>query len=197
MLAGLIWLVIPMAWTYLNDRVFYAHQMTWMTFRLQCVSTGLSTVGALVAATMVPSLTAFTLSIGQALAYVVTASVGFWVLRRQHGHLGLRGTGLVYLKLAVPAVATALALSWLIRTLLPDLGETRGRARVRRRRASCWGWPASSSSPSPGASRTPGGARDRRGARAVHAAAPTTLSPQCLLWAHTCWSRVVSDVRAS
>ena len=78
-LAGLIWLVIPMAWTYLNDRVFYAHQMTWMTFRLQCVSTGLSTVGALVAATMVPSLTAFTLSIGQALAYVVTAS------RRVHG----------------------------------------------------------------------------------------------------------------
>ncbi len=72
-LAGLIWLVIPMAWTYLNDRVFYAHQMTWMTFRLQCVSTSLSTVGALVAATMVPSLTAFTLSVGQSLAYVVTA----------------------------------------------------------------------------------------------------------------------------
>ena len=50
-LSGLIWLAIPMAWTYLNDRVFYAHQMTWMTFRLQCVSTGLSTVGALFAAT--------------------------------------------------------------------------------------------------------------------------------------------------
>ena len=45
MLTGLIWMVIPMAWTYLNDRVFYAHQMTWMTFRLQCVTTGLSTVG--------------------------------------------------------------------------------------------------------------------------------------------------------
>ena len=57
---------------------------------------------------------------------MVTASVGFTVLRRRHGHLGLRGTGLVYLKLAVPAVATALALSWLIRTVLPDLGETRG-----------------------------------------------------------------------
>jgi putative peptidoglycan lipid II flippase len=125
-LAGLIWLVIPMAWTYLNDRVFYAHQMTWMTFRLQCVSTSLSTVGALVAATMVPSLTAFTLSIGQALAYVVTASVGFTVLRRRHGHLGLRGTGAVYLKLAAPAVATALALYWAIHTFLPDLGETRG-----------------------------------------------------------------------
>ena len=125
-LAGLIWLVIPMAWTYLNDRVFYAHQMTWMTFRLQCVSTGLSTIGALVAATMVPSLTAFTLSVGQAMAYVVTASVGFWVLRRQHGPLGLRSTGLMYLKLAVPALLTALALSAAIHALLPDLGETRG-----------------------------------------------------------------------
>jgi putative peptidoglycan lipid II flippase len=125
-LAGLIWLVIPMAWTYLNDRVFYAHQMTWMTFRLQCVTTSLATIGALVAATMAPSLTAFTLSLGQALAYVVAAGVGFFVLRRQHGHLGLRATGAVYLKLAAPALATALALSWLIHTLLPDLGETRG-----------------------------------------------------------------------
>ena len=125
-LAGLIWLVIPMAWTYLNDRVFYAHQMTWMTFRLQCVSTGLSTVGALVAATMVPDLTAFTLSVGQAMAYVVTASIGFFVLRRRHGPLGLRGTGVMYLKLGVPAVVTALALYAGIHALLPDLGETRG-----------------------------------------------------------------------
>ncbi|MFL6177322.1 MAG: murein biosynthesis integral membrane protein MurJ [Ornithinibacter sp.] len=125
-LSGLVWLVIPMAWTYLNDRVFYAHQMTWMTFRLQCVSTGLATVGALFAATLVPRLTAFTLSIGQSLAYVVTASVGFWVLRRRHGHLGLRGTALMYLKLAAPALLTALALSWAIHTLLPDFGETRG-----------------------------------------------------------------------
>ncbi|HYN68100.1 MAG TPA: lipid II flippase MurJ [Ornithinibacter sp.] len=125
-LAGLIWLVIPMAWTYLNDRVFYAHQMTWMTFRLQCVSTSLATVGALIAATMAPSLTAFTLSVGQVLAYVVTAGVGFLVLRRRHGHLGLRGTALVYVKLGVPAVLTALALSWGIHTFLPDLGETRG-----------------------------------------------------------------------
>ena len=125
-LAGLIWLVIPMAWTYLNDRVFYAHQMTWMTFRLQCVSTGLATVGALVAATTVPDLTAFTLSVGQATAYLVTASIGFFVLRRRHGPLGLRGTGVMYLKLGVPAVVTALALYAGIHALLPDLGETRG-----------------------------------------------------------------------
>ena len=125
-LSGLIWLVVPMAWTYLNDRVFYAHQMTWMTFRLQCVTSGLSAIGALVAATVVPALTAFTLSLGQALAYVVAAGVGFYVLRRQHGALGLRGTAAMYLKLLVPAVLTALALFWAIHTFLPGLGETRG-----------------------------------------------------------------------
>ena len=125
-LQGLVWMVIPMAWTYLNDRVFYAHQMTWMSFRLQCVTTGVATAGALVALTLDPDLTAFALSLGQVLAFVVSAMVGFWVLRRQHGHLGLRGTSLVYLKLAVPAVLTALALAWLIGEVFPDLGETRG-----------------------------------------------------------------------
>ena len=48
------------------------------------------------------------------------------MLRRQHGHLGLRSTAAMYLKLAVPAVLTALALYWAIHTFLPDLGETRG-----------------------------------------------------------------------
>ena len=125
-LQGLAWMVIPMSWTYLNDRVFYAHQMTWMSFRLQCVTTTLATVGALVAATLAPQWTAFALSVGQSVSFVVAAVVGFWVLRRQHGHLGLRGTGMVYLKLAVPALVTALALSWAIGQLFPDLGERRG-----------------------------------------------------------------------
>ena len=38
------------------------------------------------------------------------------MLRRQHGNLGLRSTGLIYVKLAVPALLTALALSWAIGT---------------------------------------------------------------------------------
>ncbi|HSO65360.1 MAG TPA: hypothetical protein VLQ78_09695, partial [Ornithinibacter sp.] len=38
----------------------------------------------------------------------------------------LRGTSLVYLKLAVTEVLTALALAWLIGEVFPDLGETRG-----------------------------------------------------------------------
>ena len=125
-LSGLVWMVLPMAWTYLNDRVFYAHQMTWMTFRLQCVTTSLATIGALVAATLDPRITAFALALGQSASFVVTAGVGFWVLHRRHGHLGLRGAASMFLKLLVPAVVTALALFWAIGVLFPDLGETRG-----------------------------------------------------------------------
>ena len=157
-LAGLIWLVIPMAWTYLNDRVFYAHQMTWMTFRLQCVTTGLSPPSAPSSPrTMGPSLTAFALSLGQALR----------VRRDGCGRvLGCCAASTAPSACAAPPWCTStsrcppssppLALSWAIRTLLPDLGETRG-VRGLVAGASCSAWPASSSSASPGASRTPWG----------------------------------------
>ena len=92
-LQGLVWMVLPMAWTYLNDRVFYAHQMTFMSFRIQCVTTGLSSLGALVASRLDPGLTAFALSLGQSCAVVVSSAVGFWVLKRMHGHIGLRSAG--------------------------------------------------------------------------------------------------------
>ncbi len=125
-LQGLVWMVLPMAWTYLNDRVFYAHQMTWMSFRIQCVTTGLSSLGALVASRLDPGITAFALSVGQSLAVVVSASVGFWVLKRMHGHIGLRAAGGMYLKLLVPALLTAFALAWAIGEVFPALGERRG-----------------------------------------------------------------------
>lgn len=125
-LQGLVWMVLPMAWTYLNDRVFYAHQMTFMSFRIQCVTTGLSSLGALVASRLDPGLTAFALSLGQSCAVVVSSAVGFWVLQRMHGHIGLRGAGAMYLKLLVPAVVTALAIAGVIAVALPDLGERRG-----------------------------------------------------------------------
>jgi putative peptidoglycan lipid II flippase len=125
-LQGLVWMVLPMAWTYLNDRVFYAHQMTWMSFRIQCVTTGLSSLGALVASRLDPGITAFVLSVGQSCAVVVSASVGFWVLKRMHGHIGLRGAAGMYLKLLGPALVTAFALAWTIRAVFPTLGERRG-----------------------------------------------------------------------
>ncbi|HSF97592.1 MAG TPA: lipid II flippase MurJ [Ornithinibacter sp.] len=125
-LAVLAWMVIPMSWTYLNDRVFYAHEMTWMSFRLQCVTTGVATVGAVVALQLDPAATAMALGAGQVLAFFVAAAVGFWVLRRKLGPLGLRTTARVYLSLLVPAIAIAVALRVVIGELFPDLGETRG-----------------------------------------------------------------------
>ena len=125
-LSVIAWMVIPMSWTYLNDRVFYAHEMTWMSFRLQCVTTGVATVGAVVALQLDPAITAMALGAGQVLAFVVSAAVGFWVLRRQLGPLGLRTTARIQLSLLVPAVVTAVGLLFAIGQLFPDLRETRG-----------------------------------------------------------------------
>ena len=60
-LSVIAWMAIPMSWTYLNDRVFYAHEMTWMSFRLQCVTTGVATIGAVVALQVEPARTAMVL----------------------------------------------------------------------------------------------------------------------------------------
>lgn len=127
-LSVMAWLVIPMSWTYLNDRVFYAHEMTWMSFRLQCVTTSLATLGALVARQLDPAFTAMALSAGQVLAFTVSASVGFWVLRRMIGNLGLLSTARTYVLLLVPAILTAVGLLLAIGWLFPDLGEQRGAA---------------------------------------------------------------------
>ena len=193
-LAGLIWLVIPMAWTYLNDRVFYAHQMTWMTFRLQCVTTGLSTVGALVAATLDPSLTAFALSLGQVAG-----------LRRHGARSGsaccAAGTATSGLRGAACDLPQARACPPLAHRPGPALAHPhlppRPRRDPRRARAArsaalvlgvARGHPAR---PSPGAvAHALGRARDRRRPRADHASARAPLSLQCLLWAHTRRPRV-------
>ncbi|MBM6403486.1 murein biosynthesis integral membrane protein MurJ [Phycicoccus sp. CSK15P-2] len=125
-LVGLFGGVVPLGWVYLNDRVFYAQQQTFWSFRTQCVVTGLSMTVAAFAATLPPQRTATVLAFGQTFAYVVGAAVGWAVLRRQHGHIGLRGAGSVYLRVGVPAVVTAVVLGLVIRALFPDFGVERG-----------------------------------------------------------------------
>ena len=125
-LVGLFGGVVPLGWVYLNDRVFYAQQQTFWSFRTQCVVTGVATTVALVAATLPPQRTATVLAFGQSGAYVVGAVVGWLVLRRQHGRTGLRGAASVYLRVGVPAVVTAVVLGLAIRALFPDLGVERG-----------------------------------------------------------------------
>lgn len=125
-LVGLFGGVVPLGWVYLNDRVFYAQQQTFWSFRTQCVVTGISVTIALLASTLPPERTATVLAFGQTFAYVVGAAVGWAVLRRQHGRIGLRGAGVVYLKVGVPAVVTAVVLGLAIRALFPDFGVERG-----------------------------------------------------------------------
>ena len=97
-----------------------------MTFRLQCVTTSLSTVGALFAATLRPSLTAFTLSVGQALAYVVAAGVASTSCAASTGASGCAAPAPSTSSSRLPPSPRRWALFWLIHTLLPDLGENRG-----------------------------------------------------------------------
>lgn len=125
-LVGLFGGIVPLGWVYLNDRVFYAQQQTFWSFRTQCIVTGISVSIALVASTLSPGRTATVLAFGQTFAYVVGASVGWAVLRRQHGRIGLHGAASVYVKVGVPAVLTAVALGLAIRALFPDFGVDRG-----------------------------------------------------------------------
>ncbi|QIM22405.1 hypothetical protein G7075_16790 [Phycicoccus sp. HDW14] len=73
-----------------------------------------------------PQRTATVLAFGQTLAYVVGAAVGWVVLRRQHGRIGLRGAARVYVRVGVPAVVTAALLGLAVHTLFPDFGAERG-----------------------------------------------------------------------
>lgn len=125
-LYGVLWLMIPMGWGFLNDRVLYAQTQTHLTFRIQCVVTTTAALVSVGAAFVDPRATAFTVGLGQAFAYLVGSAIGFVVLRRQHGSLGLRSIAVTYVKLAVPSAVIAAALALAVRLLLPGLGSERG-----------------------------------------------------------------------
>lgn len=125
-LYGVLWLVIPMGWGFLNDRVLYAQTQTYLTFRIQTVVTTIAVLVTLYASTLAASRTAFVVGLGQSLAYVVGSAIGFAILRHQHGPLGLRSTAVLYLKLAVPSAVTAFLLGLAVDTVLPSIGQTRG-----------------------------------------------------------------------
>jgi putative peptidoglycan lipid II flippase len=125
-LYALLWLVVPFGWGFLNDRVLYAQTQTYLTFRIQVVVTTVATLGALAAATVRPELTAVVVSLGQAFAYLVGSVIGFVVLRRQHGPLGLRSTAGMYARLTLPAGVGAVGLAFAVNRWLPDLGVNRG-----------------------------------------------------------------------
>ena len=125
-LYGVLWLVIPMGWGYLNDRVLYAQTQTYLTFRIQLVVTSTATLVTLYAASLDPGRTAFVVGLGQSFAYLVGSLIGFAVLRHQHGPLGLRSTAVTYVKLAVPSALVAAGLALAVHTVWPSVGQDRG-----------------------------------------------------------------------
>lgn len=104
--------VIPFGWLYLSERFFYAHEDARTPFFIQCVVTTISQVGALIGATLDPRHTAITIGIAQSIAYATGATIGFTLIRRRLGRLGLGGVLTAYARLAVPALVSV-TLLWL------------------------------------------------------------------------------------
>lgn len=118
--------VIPYGWIYLNERAFYANEDAFTAFRIQCVVTAISVLGTLVAAGLAPPQTGRMVGLAQSTAYAVGGLIGFAVLRRRYGSLGLGQTVRTYLGLGVPAIVTALAIGYAVPRLLPDVTSGRG-----------------------------------------------------------------------
>ena len=125
LLPGLLVGVIPYGWFYLSERFFYAHEDARTPFLVQTVVTSVTTAITVVAGTLDPRLTGILVAFGQSTAYLVGAVVGFSLIRRRIGRLGLTRIAGTYVRLAVPAVAVALVLGVLARSLFPDLTNHR------------------------------------------------------------------------
>lgn len=102
--------VIPYGWVYLSERYFYAHENARTPFFVQVVVTSVSVTGALLARSIGPGTAAIVIGVGQSLAYAVGGVLGFTLVRRQVGRIGIASVLTTYLRLGVPAVLTAGAL---------------------------------------------------------------------------------------
>ncbi len=117
--------VIPFGWFYLSERFFYAHEDARTPFRVQLLVTSVATLVTLAASTVDPQRTGVVVGAGQSAAYLAGAVLGFSLIRRRVGRLGLRRIAGTYLRLGVPAVAWAVALAVAAHRLLPDASAGR------------------------------------------------------------------------
>jgi len=104
--------LVPFGWLYLIQRVFYAYEDARTPFRLQLVVTVVATVANLVAATVDPVHTGIVVGLGQTLSNLSAALLGFVLLRRRLGSLGLHTSIRGYVRLGIASVAAGL-LTWL------------------------------------------------------------------------------------
>jgi putative peptidoglycan lipid II flippase len=114
--------LVPFGWFYLVQRVYYAYENAKTPFHLQLVVTGVATATNLFATTVDPGRTAVVVGLGQSASNVVAALIGFWLLRRDLGTLGLRSTVRMYVRMAVASAVAALAAwaaLWVLEPWLP------------------------------------------------------------------------------
>lgn len=120
MIAGLV----PYGWLYLVQRVFYALEDGRTPFALQLLVTGLSIAFTVYGSTRPVGEVATWVGIGQSVGNLAAALVGFTLLRRALGPLGLRPVLGDLLRLVV-AAALAGVIGWAFATTLTMLvGDT-------------------------------------------------------------------------
>lgn len=116
--------LLPYSWFYLVQRACYAYEDGRTPFLLQLVVTGIAVTFTLAAATVPPQHSATWVGIGQTLSNLTAAVLGFWLLRRRLGALGLSSVVQQYVRLGVAALV-ATALTWvvvrLVGPLVPDI----------------------------------------------------------------------------
>ena len=113
--------VIPYGWLYLSDRFFYAHEDARIPFVVQLLVTSLSVTGALVGKQLGPHSAAATIGVTQSVAYAVGGLLGFTLIRRRIGRIGLWPVVSAYLRLGIPAVLLSLVAVRLVALAVPDL----------------------------------------------------------------------------
>ncbi|HYN28919.1 MAG TPA: lipid II flippase MurJ [Dermatophilaceae bacterium] len=117
--------VVPYGWVYLSERFFYAFEDARIPFLVQCLVTGFATVVTLLASLAAPTRTAAVVAGGQSTAYVLGAVLGFALIRRRVGPVGLGGVVGTYLRLLVPALVSGLLGVLLVRLAGPGLADDR------------------------------------------------------------------------
>jgi putative peptidoglycan lipid II flippase len=117
--------VIPFGWFYLSERFFYAHEDARTPFAAQLTVTSIASVVTLFAATLDPSRTSIVVAFGQSTAYLGGATLGFALIRRRVGLLGLRSVAATVVKLVVPGALIATTLWALAGALLPSPAPSR------------------------------------------------------------------------
>ena len=113
--------VIPYGWLYLSDRFFYAHEDARIPFVVQLLVTSLSVTGALIGKQLGPHSAAATIGVTQSVAYAVGGLLGFTLIRRRIGRIGLWPVVSAYLRLGIPAVLLSLVAVRLVALAVPDL----------------------------------------------------------------------------